>query len=137
MHLCPVGTPDVVGFALASGRFVGIEIKVEGNSTKKARAGNGSARFQALIDEHGGISGQVGERRRGDRSRAGSSEGQIMAEPIDLTAPVPTNGTPYSAYKATEPKPTLKLWSSERIWAPLEAPTTSSAAYAYAARSPS
>jgi hypothetical protein len=58
LHLCPTGTPDVVGYTLRSGRFVGIEIKVSGNRTKKERAEKQHA-FQCDIALHGGISGQV------------------------------------------------------------------------------
>jgi hypothetical protein len=58
LHLCPVGTPDVIGFALRSGRFVGIEVKVGGNKTDKVRAEKQRA-FQADIAAHGGIAGQV------------------------------------------------------------------------------
>jgi hypothetical protein len=58
MHLSPVGTPDICGYALGSGRFIGIEIKVAGNRTDKARAAAQTA-FQVHIATHGGISGQV------------------------------------------------------------------------------
>jgi hypothetical protein len=58
MHLSPVGTPDICGYTFRSGRFVGIEIKVAGHRTDKDRAA-AQAAFQADIQRHGGISGQV------------------------------------------------------------------------------
>jgi len=58
MHLSPVGTPDVCGYALRDGRFIGIEIKVPGNRTAKERA-EAQREFQRQISTHGGISGQV------------------------------------------------------------------------------
>lgn len=58
MMLCPVGTPDVCGYLYRDGRFVGIEIKVEGNRTHKDRAA-AQAKFQADIRAHGGVVGQV------------------------------------------------------------------------------
>jgi hypothetical protein len=58
MHLAPSGTPDVVGFSLSGGRFVGIEIKVAGNKTAKDRA-VAQRSFQQEIATAGGISGQV------------------------------------------------------------------------------
>jgi len=58
MHLSPVGTPDVCGYALRDGRFIGIEIKVIGNRTAKERA-EAQHDFQQDITKHGGIAGQV------------------------------------------------------------------------------
>jgi hypothetical protein len=58
MYLCPPGTPDVLGYTLRSGRFLGLEIKVPGNKTEKARAEKQAA-FQTAIRASGGIAGQV------------------------------------------------------------------------------
>lgn len=55
MHLSPVGTPDVCGFTNA-GTFIGIEIKVEGNKTRRERAG-AQAAFREDIARRGGITG--------------------------------------------------------------------------------
>ena len=53
----PVGTPDVCGYALGCGRFIGIEVKVEGNRTEKERA-KMQRGFQADIVQHG--AGEIG-----------------------------------------------------------------------------
>ncbi len=58
MNLCPTGTPDVCGYTLRGGRFVGIEIKVPKGKTMKTRAAAQLA-AQSHIAAHGGISGQV------------------------------------------------------------------------------
>lgn len=58
LHLAPLGCPDIVGFVLRDGRFFGLEIKVPGNKTAKARAEAQHA-FQSAIAENGGVVGQV------------------------------------------------------------------------------
>jgi len=58
VHLAPEGCPDVVGFALWDGRFVGLEIKDPKGTTDKARAEK-QRKYQQIIAAHGGISGQV------------------------------------------------------------------------------
>jgi hypothetical protein len=44
--------------------------------------------------------------------------------PLDDEAPWPPteNGSPYSRYRESEPKPTFKIWSAAEIWKPLEPP---------------
>jgi hypothetical protein len=57
MHLAPEGSPDVVGW-LRGGRFLGIEVKVEGNRTQKARAER-QREWRDRIVASGGVSGEV------------------------------------------------------------------------------
>lgn len=47
---------------------------------------------------------------------ANDANGTVRAVPRE------EDGTPYSEYKRTEPKPAFKLWSPEQIWAPLPPP---------------
>jgi hypothetical protein len=56
MHLCPVGTSDVIGFEFDSARIIAIEIKVAGNKTDPARA-KAQLAFREEIARHGGITG--------------------------------------------------------------------------------
>src|SRR5579859_6181917 len=57
MHLAPEGSPDLVGW-LRDGRFVGIETKVAGARTQKARAA-AQAEWRDRIRAAGGVAGEV------------------------------------------------------------------------------
>ena len=57
LHMAPKGTPDIVGYT-RDGKFVGIEVKVPGNRTDKARAESQLAARVAIIAA-GGIAAEV------------------------------------------------------------------------------
>ncbi|HEY4013762.1 MAG TPA: hypothetical protein VGM06_10510 [Polyangiaceae bacterium] len=52
VHMAPAGSPDVVGWT--RGKFLGIEVKVEGNRTSKERAAK-QAEWRERIRAAGGI----------------------------------------------------------------------------------
>jgi hypothetical protein len=58
LHLAPAGTPDVIGWTLRGGRFVGIECKVPGAKTDPERAAK-QAETRERIIAAGGIAAQV------------------------------------------------------------------------------
>lgn len=56
--LAPKGSPDIVGFSLVDGRFIGLELKAPGARTERKRAIM-QAQWRKLIEGAGGIAAVV------------------------------------------------------------------------------